>query len=355
MHPRIRIWTLLAALIASVLWATPSSAATASNPWGYVDGQVLTTSQAEDVVLFELNQARSDYGLAALPRSSDTAGVQCALNSILNSGQFGHNAACMSPGRGEILYSRRSSLEISKVEAADGWHDSPSHNRVLYATTGDEAAIALRCVPNGASGNRALAAVQVIALQGSIGANYIEGPNSTERHPERATEGVGCRDGKFIFRTAVEVTETAAPTEEPQYWHRYSVARLYAAYFSRYPDDDGWAYWNRQILNGADLHTLSSAFSDSDEFRQTYGDAVDDRAFLRIVYQQVLGRLPDAAGISYWEKRMAAGMTRGEIMVYFSESDEFVIRSGPAITGDCWNGDVEHSYSCAAPNTVAPA
>ena len=40
------------------------------------------------------------------------------------------------------------------------------------------------------------------------------------------------------------------------------------------------------------------------------------------MYQNVLGRDPEAEGYAYWMKRLAEGMPRGEVMLAFSESAE---------------------------------
>jgi hypothetical protein len=74
------------------------------------------------------------------------------------------------------------------------------------------------------------------------------------------------------------------------------VARLYFAYFGRIPDYPGLMYWVGEFQAGGNLNAMSQAFADSAEFRSRYG-ALDDGAFVDLVYQNVLGRLPDAGGV----------------------------------------------------------
>ena len=50
---------------------------------------------------------------------------------------------------------------------------------------------------------------------------------------------------------------------------------------------------------------------------------MSDRDFVTLVYRNVLSRTPDAGGYGYWLDRMTAGMSRGSLMIGFSESDEF--------------------------------
>ena len=52
----------------------------------------------------------------------------------------------------------------------------------------------------------------------------------------------------------------------------------------------------------------------------TYGE-LDNAGFVDLVYLNVLGRLPDDAGRSFWLDRLDTGSnTRGEVMIGFSES-----------------------------------
>ncbi|MDD2712561.1 MAG: DUF4214 domain-containing protein [Simplicispira sp.] len=104
------------------------------------------------------------------------------------------------------------------------------------------------------------------------------------------------------------------------------LVRLYTAYFQRLPDYQGLMYWFDQMYPGSgstgnSLGQVSQAFAQSSEFVATYGP-LDNAGFVTRVYQNVLGRAPDAAGYTYWVGRLNAGMSRGELMIGFSESTE---------------------------------
>ena len=71
----------------------------------------------------------------------------------------------------------------------------------------------------------------------------------------------------------------------------------------------------------------AASFAASAEFRDRYG-SLDDTAFVRLVYANVLGREPDGGGLAYWSGLLAAGVDRGTVMVGFSESAEFVRATG---------------------------
>ncbi len=103
-----------------------------------------------------------------------------------------------------------------------------------------------------------------------------------------------------------------------------SVVRLYSAYFLRAPDDDGFRYWADQWGSGEwDLPAISDFFARSPEFDQLYG-GLGDAAFVDLVYRNVLGRPGEGPGRAFWTGRLDDGMTRGRLMLEFSDGVEFV-------------------------------
>ncbi len=106
-----------------------------------------------------------------------------------------------------------------------------------------------------------------------------------------------------------------------------SVYRLYSAYFLREPDERGFSYWLDTYSSGANLSAISNSFAEQLEFELTYGD-VDDAQFVDLLYNNVFDREPDASGRAFWIDALAAGLTRGELMISFSESEEFVLKTG---------------------------
>jgi hypothetical protein len=100
------------------------------------------------------------------------------------------------------------------------------------------------------------------------------------------------------------------------------VARLYFAYFLRIPDYGGMDFWIGYYRNGNSLEAISNQFAVSREFTDRYG-SLDDASFIALVYQNVLGRAPDPGGASFWLAQLNAGMTRGQMMLQFSESPEY--------------------------------
>ena len=99
------------------------------------------------------------------------------------------------------------------------------------------------------------------------------------------------------------------------------IVRLYNGYFHRLPDPGGLRYW-MDVARRSGLGFVSASFASSPEFTSTYGQ-LNDGAFVERVYLNVLGRASDPAGRSYWTGRLAHGLTRGGLMLAFTESPEY--------------------------------
>jgi uncharacterized protein YkwD len=128
------------------------------------------------------------------------------------------------------------------------------------------------------------------------------------------------------FRFAKAATDGVAGTSTQTPVSQVAIAgqvrRLYLAFFKREPDAAGSSFWVNKVTNGYSLGGIAGEFIKSAEFRATYGH-LSDGQFITMVYQNVLGRAPDASGYNYWVQRMGQGMGRGSVMVNFSESAEF--------------------------------
>ena len=82
------------------------------------------------------------------------------------------------------------------------------------------------------------------------------------------------------------------------------------------------------LLAGATLARISEQFARSGEFTRRYG-SLTNRQFVEQIYRNVLGREGDPDGIAFWTKRLDdRRMTRGAVMLNFSESNEYVTKTG---------------------------
>ncbi len=100
-----------------------------------------------------------------------------------------------------------------------------------------------------------------------------------------------------------------------------SVYRLYGATLSREPDAAGFAAWNAQLAAGASLVSITAGFVNSSEFQSKYG-TLNNSQFVTLLYNNVLHRAADAAGLNSWVAQLTGGASRSAIVDGFSESAE---------------------------------
>ncbi len=98
--------------------------------------------------------------------------------------------------------------------------------------------------------------------------------------------------------------------------------RLYQAAFNRTPDQAGLGFQMKALESGLTLKAVALNFLASPEFSRTYGN-LDNNNFITRLYENVLHRAPDAAGLSFHKSALDAGsVDRGQLLVNFSESPE---------------------------------
>lgn len=98
--------------------------------------------------------------------------------------------------------------------------------------------------------------------------------------------------------------------------------RMYQAAFARTPDTAGVSYWVSQVDQGLSLTDLAQNFIGSAEFQSIYGASPTASAIVTGFYTNVLGRAPDASGLSYWLGVLQSGTSEANLLVSFSESAE---------------------------------
>lgn len=117
---------------------------------------------------------------------------------------------------------------------------------------------------------------------------------------------------------------------------------IYRAAFDRVPDPEGLGYWIRGLDRGQDFGSVVAAsFIASAEFTGRYGSAASNAAFVDMVYRNVLGRAPDAAGMNYWLTEaggsgLNGGYARSNLLASFAISDENYNAVSPIIADGIW-------------------
>jgi serralysin len=99
--------------------------------------------------------------------------------------------------------------------------------------------------------------------------------------------------------------------------------RIYQAAFDRAPDMSGVGFWMARLDSGVTLESTASGFMSSTEFLTMYGANPTNLQFVEKLYQNVLDRAGEAAGVNFWVGALDANHTnRAEVLAHFSESLE---------------------------------
>ncbi len=161
------------------------------------------------------------------------------------------------------------------------------------------------------------------AAYSGAGSGSLTGPEGTDTLS--SIEAVRFVDGRVYFTPD---TEGGA------------IQRLYLAALGRPADTLGLGAWADALTIGsASIDAIAAAFTGSAEFAQCYG-APDAAGFVGLLYQNVLGRAPDAAGLNNWTGALNSGaLTRHGVVLGFSDSAEFMVKTAPALTNGLWAPD----------------
>lgn len=117
-------------------------------------------------------------------------------------------------------------------------------------------------------------------------------------------------DGAFLFDVEGDLAD--------------EVYRFYTASLDRRPDEDGFRFWVGEANEGSvTLEDLAGFFIDSPEFSSLFGEGLSDTEFVTALYETVLDRAPDAAGLAFWTGVFESGeQSREDMLAFFVESPE---------------------------------
>jgi len=102
-----------------------------------------------------------------------------------------------------------------------------------------------------------------------------------------------------------------------------AIARLYYAMLDRAPDAAGLQSYASAVEHGAmSLEAIALAALDSAEYATVHGIQTDG-AYVESVYEQVLGRHSDAAGLQSWTDALAHGTARSSVAIAAVDSSEY--------------------------------
>ena len=102
------------------------------------------------------------------------------------------------------------------------------------------------------------------------------------------------------------------------------VARLYEVMLDRGADAAGLEYWLEQLEAGMSIEEIAGYFGTSTEF-ESLGVGQSDADFLEALYQQAFDRASDDAGKDFWLNVLeTTDLNRTDIATYFASSEEAV-------------------------------
>lgn len=140
------------------------------------------------------------------------------------------------------------------------------------------------------------------------------------------SDGRGGTDTGRVFVQVAPETGSGATVADAQI-----VAYLYEAGLDRDGAIDlgGLNFWIDVLEGGTRLDRIAEAFLVSNEFTAAYGaiDSLDDAAFVRKLYGNVLDREGEPGGVAFWTAQLAAGASRAQVLVAFAGSAENLIGS----------------------------
>ncbi|MFA5216692.1 DUF4214 domain-containing protein [Sulfuricurvum sp.] len=150
--------------------------------------------------------------------------------------------------------------------------------------------------------------------------------HGTSQDTLSGVEQVQFTDTTMSINSAIEVRQ-----------HQEEVTRFYSALLGRNPDSDGLAYWVNSMASttsgntGISVQDVARSFSDSTEFKNMYGASVSNADFVNLLYQNILHRGADQAGYDFWLNTINQTSDRGNMIVEFSNSNEYVAQSAPTV------------------------
>lgn len=104
---------------------------------------------------------------------------------------------------------------------------------------------------------------------------------------------------------------------------RQEVDRAYGDLLHRSADPAGRSYWT-QHLQGHDVLDLRVLLLSSPEYRNRAGGT--DQAWVVALYDDILGRAPEPAGLAYWTGQAGSGVPRPLIAAAVYAGDEALAR-----------------------------
>ena len=109
------------------------------------------------------------------------------------------------------------------------------------------------------------------------------------------------------------------------------VFRTYQAAYNRAPDEPGLGFWINAADKGMSFSEVAAGFLRSSEFATAYGNDPTNQAYVSKLYENILGRAGEQAGVSFWEGKLNEGAGRDTVLYTFAEASENLDRTATAV------------------------
>ncbi|HEY1042492.1 MAG TPA: DUF4214 domain-containing protein, partial [Telluria sp.] len=99
--------------------------------------------------------------------------------------------------------------------------------------------------------------------------------------------------------------------------------RVYNAVLGRAPDAAGLGFWLSNMDKGVSLSAVAGDMMTSPEFVANFGANLSNQQLVETLYQNILDRAPEQAGLAYWVDALNAGtISQPDALAFISESTE---------------------------------
>ncbi|HWB10980.1 MAG TPA: Calx-beta domain-containing protein [Pirellulales bacterium] len=158
---------------------------------------------------------------------------------------------------------------------------------------------------------------------GTVDENWVQEAyrDLFDRQAER--QGLGywvglLNEGETRQQVAYQIVKIASFEE----FQHDTVTALYEQYLGRAPDAGGLAYWSAYLYDGGTIEGMSQALLSSPEYWQSRGGGTVE-GFLSVLFQNALGRQIEPAAVTYFEGLMSNGASAADVAAAVLNSDEY--------------------------------
>ena len=174
------------------------------------------------------------------------------------------------------------------------------------------------------------AGFDTVSLKGSLESYVIQ---QTKAEGELQVTLLGS-NGKLVLTGIEQIQFTDGALSITQLQVTQDVYQLYLTSLGRNPDFIGLDFWNAALDGGSSLSVVAQDFMRAQEFQDRYGQSLTSLEFLGVAYESMLGRSPDQQGQAYWQGKLNAGASLGDVWLGVMLSEE-AIAYAPA-NADLW-------------------